>query len=115
MIYVYVHHLAVYLEITYYKSTIIENKFLKIAVSDTSDQMQRLKNGDAGEIMGEKQQGMGSNLQMEKERMDNSFTITAWKAEYMGINAGRQDGIVIGIKERLCFCFLRYIENTVDS
>ena len=41
---------------------------------------------------------MGSNLQMEKERMDNSFTITARKAEYMGTNAGRYDGIVIGIK-----------------
>lgn len=52
---------------------------------------------------------------MEKERMDNSFTITARKAEYMGTNAGRYDGIVIGIKEILCFCFLRYIENTVDS
>ena len=32
---------------------------------------------------------MGSNLQMEKERMDNLFTVTAWKAEYMGTNAGR--------------------------
>ena len=25
---------------------------------------------------------------MEKERMDNSFAITAWKAEYMGTTLG---------------------------